>query len=68
MASGEAGMGADMEGDVALSDEAVEEERQHFQKIANAFLYYKWAGLLHLLMNYSCCDVTCRTSAQTPDL
>ena len=29
----------------SLSVDAMEEEKTHFQKVVNAFLYYKWAGL-----------------------
>ena len=36
--------------DAELSSEMIEEEKRHFQKIAKAFLYYKWAGLHALYM------------------
>ena len=41
MASGGSAVDDEMEEDVALSGDAIEEERKHFQKIANAFLFYK---------------------------
>ena len=41
MASGGNAVDGEMEGGAVLSGEAMEEERKHFQKIANAFLYYK---------------------------
>ena len=28
-----------------LTPEALEQEKEHFQKVLNAFLYYRWAGL-----------------------
>ena len=40
-ASGGSGVDDEMEEDIALSGDAIEEERKHFQKIANAFLFYK---------------------------
>lgn len=51
MAGVDAGMSRMLEEDAELSSEVIEEEKRHFQKIAKAFLYYKykWAGLLHVL-------------------
>ena len=40
---GEVGDGEAGEG---LGDESARQEKEHFQKVINAFLYYKWAGLL----------------------
>ena len=37
---GEGGEG----GEAGLSQEVMEEERKHFKKIANSFLYYKLVG------------------------
>ena len=31
--------------DEVLTPEALEQEKEHFQKVLNAFLYYRWAGL-----------------------
>ena len=38
---GEGGGGG---GEAGLSQEVMEEERKHFKKIANSFLYYKLVG------------------------
>ena len=45
MAGSEPQINRIMDEDTALSSEMIEEEKRHFQKIAKAFLYYKWAGL-----------------------